>query len=73
MQTFSVTLSQSFSLSPWLCWPAAALIDVECDRVNNWTFLIIVIKAAIHCGDGSNGGSCGVVVSAATPVNSYSH
>ena len=46
-----------FSLPPSLCGPAAALIDVECDRVNNWTFLIIVIKAAVRCGDGSSGGA----------------
>ena len=45
----------SLSLPPSL--PAAALIDVECDRVNNWTFLIIVIKAAVRCGDGSSGGA----------------
>lgn len=39
-----------------LCWPAAGLTDVECDQVNNWTFLIIVIKAAFHRVDGSKGG-----------------
>lgn len=35
--------------SPSPCQPAAGLIDVECDPVNNWTCLIIVIKATAHC------------------------
>lgn len=53
-----------------LCWPAASLIDVECDRVNNWTFLIIVIKAAILCVDSSCGGNWGLVVSTTSSCNS---
>lgn len=54
VQKFSVFFSPPSSVLLPPCWPAAGLIDVECDPVNNWTFLIIVIKATIHCGDGSS-------------------
>lgn len=33
--------------------PAAVFIDVVCERVNNWTFPVIVIKDVINLGDGS--------------------
>lgn len=43
----------AFFLSHWLAplGGRRCLIDVVCDLVNNWTFLIIVIKGAIYCGN----------------------
>lgn len=68
----SAAISRSSSSLSSLSLPPSALIGVECDRINNWTFLIIVIKAAVRCGDGSSGGAVGgevVVVSAAVSCN----